>query len=187
MLLATIASLAFGSRLHGQDMPPVKGPGSYVAVGGMISSFHNPYGERYLDGGAVYVDLNPTWRFGLEGEARTLRLNSNENVTMTSYFAGLRVAARPGRFSPYGKFLVGAGKITLPFDYAKGTFFTYVPGGGIDFKLNDRVTVRALDVEYQLWQNFPYGALRPYGLSVGMSIRLNRVSHVPKYAYYARR
>ena len=187
MLLAAWAALIAGApELHAQATAPATGPGSNVSVGGEVSAFRNPYGQRTLGGGGVYVDINPTWRYGLEGEARYLRLNTDEDVTLTNYFVGMRVGVRPGRFSPYGKFLVGAGKINYPFNYATGTYFTLVPGGGIDYRLNDRFTVRAVDFEYQLWQKFDYGTMRPYGVSVGLSFRLNPLSHYPKHAYYSR-
>jgi hypothetical protein len=80
---------------------------------------------------------------------------------------------------PYAKFLVGDGHIVLPFRYASGDFLAFVPGAGIDYELNDRVAVRALDFEYQLWPGFPYGGLRPYGVSAGLSFRLNAVERFP--------
>ena len=158
-----------------------------MAVGGAFSAYRNPYGQRTLGGTAFYADVNPTWRYGVEAEMRSLNDNADEGVTLRNYFVGLRVAARPGRISPYGKFMVGAGKITFPFQYAKGTFFAYAPGGGLDVRLNDFITVRTLDFEYQMWQDLPYGTFRPYGISTGITLRLSPLSHYPKHAYYSRR
>ena len=171
--------------VQAQAIPAASGPGSNVTVGTAFAAFHDPYGQRTLGGRAFFVDISPTWRYTFEAEARTLSMNNDEGVTLGNYFAGVRVAARPGRFMPYGKFLVGAGKINFPFNYAKGTYFAYVPGGGIDFRLNDIVTVRAADFEYQLWQDFTYGSFHPYGVSVGLSFRLNPMRRFPKHAYYA--
>jgi hypothetical protein len=172
---------------HAQDIPTAKGPGSYVAVGGELSFFQADYGRRNLGGEVLFVDINPTWRFGVEGEARYLRFNTLEDVTETNYLAGPRVMVKPGPLRPYGKFLVGAGKISLPFHYAEGTFFSYVPGAGADYLLNDRVTVRIIDFEYQIWPKFSsYGDLRPYGLSTGVIFRLNPVEHLPQNAHRAR-
>jgi len=168
----------------GQAIPTAKGPGSYVAIGGGISAFQADYGQKVLGGGVLFVDLNPTWRVGLQGEARYLRFNSFEQVTETNYLAGPRVMLRQGPLRPYVKFLVGAGKITLPFHYAQGTFLTYAPGAGIDYLLNDRLTIRVLDFEYQRWPDFSsYGELRPYGISAGLSFRLNPVQRLPGTAY----
>ena len=166
-----------------QAVAAATGPGSYVAIGGGISAFQVDYGHQNLGGGFVYADLNPQWRIGFEGEARFLRLHNFEQVTESTYLGGLHVLLlRPRRFQPYAKVLAGVGKITLPFAYAHGSFLTYAPGVGLDVALNDRVTVRALDFEYQHWPQFTYGALSPYGVSAGISFRLNAVPHFPKGA-----
>ena len=187
-LLAGAVLMACGmQRMHAQAQPAASGPGSYITVGTGYSQFRNPYGQRQQGGRTIYVDINPTWRYGLEAEGRWLNMNADEGVTLTNYFAGVRVTALPGRISPYGKLLVGAGHIQYPFNYATGTYFTYVPGGGLDLKLNDRITIRAVDFEYQMWQKFEFGPYRPYGISVGVSFRVNGVSRTPKHASYSRR
>jgi hypothetical protein len=174
-------------QARAQDIPTAIGPGSYVAVGGEISAFQADYGHRVLGGGVLFADVNPTWRIGFEAEARYLRLNSSEDVTESNYLVGPRVMLKPGPWRPYVKFLVGAGKITFPFHYADGTFLAYAPGAGLDYLVNDRMTLRVIDFEYQLWPDFAsYGELRPYGVSVGISFRLNPVEHIPKNARRSR-
>jgi opacity protein-like surface antigen len=171
------------NHARAQNIPTAIGPGSYVAIGGEISAFQADYGQRVLGGGVLFADVNPTWRIGFEGEARYLRFNSSEDVTESNYLVGPRVMLKPGPFRPYVKFLVGAGKITFPFHYADGTFLAYAPGAGLDYLVNDRVTLRIIDVEYQFWPDFAsYGELRPYGVSAGISFRLNPVDHNPKNA-----
>jgi hypothetical protein len=170
-----------------QDVATAKGPGSYIAVGGGVSMFESDYGQRFLGGGLMYVDMNPEWRLGLEGEARYLRLNTDEDVTETNYLAGPTYTRRMWGFRPYAKMLVGAEKITLPFHYAQGTFFTYAPGVGLQYVAGDRLILRIIDFEYQISPSFAtYGQLRPYGLSAGFSIRLNPAQHFPKNADYWR-
>lgn len=172
--------LSLGARsLGAQALPTATGPGSYVAVGGAASVFQADYGQRYIGGITAYADLNPTWRYGIEGEARFLRYRTSEDVTETNYLIGPRAALRFGPLRPYVKFLVGDGKITLPFHYAQGSFFTYAPGGGAEYMLGDRLAIRVIDVEYQFWPSFPYGNLHPYGVSAGISFRLNSVSRLP--------
>jgi hypothetical protein len=164
-----------------QNIATAKGPGSYTAVGGEVSVFQADYGQRILGGGLLFADVNPTWRYGIEAEARYLHFHTFEGVTETNYFVGPRVMLKPGPIRPYVKFLVGAGRITLPLGYAQGTFFTYAPGGGVDYIVGDRLTVRIVDFEYQMWPGFSsYGELRPYGISSGISLRLNPVDHYPK-------
>jgi hypothetical protein len=182
-----LALLVLCHHARAQNIPTAIGPGSYIAVGGEISAFQVDYGQRVLGGGVLFVDVNPTWRIGFEGEARYLRYNTYEDVTESNYLVGPRVMLKPGPFRPYVKFLVGAGKIKFPFRYADGTFLAYAPGTGLDYLVNDRVTLRVIDFEYQFWPDFAsYGALRPYGISAGISFRLNPVEHIPKYAYRAR-
>jgi len=166
-----------------QDIATAKGGGSYVAIGGAVSMFESDYGQRLLGGGLIYADMNPEWRIGMEGEARYLRVHTNEDVTETNYLVGPTYNVRKWGFRPYAKMLVGAEKITLPFHYASGTFFTYVPGVGLQYIAGDRLILRVVDFEYQLSPGFSsYGQLRPYGLSAGFSIRLNPVEHFPKNA-----
>lgn len=183
-LLGLAACLTLGTAsAHAQAHPTASGPGSYLTAGGGVSIFESDYGQRYIGGGFAYVDSNPTWRYGIEAEGRWLRYNTDESVTETNYFIGPKIAIlMPHTFNPYAKFLVGAGQITLPFGYGNGTFFAMVPGGGLDIALTDRLTLRAPDVEYQVWPNFAsYGALHPYGVSVGLSFRINGISPYPKH------
>ena len=164
-----------------QAVATASGPGSYITVGGGASAFQADYGGRDIAGAFVYTDVNPQWRVGLEGEARFLRYHSAQDVTESNYLGGLRVQIlRPRRLQPYAKFLAGMGRITLPYNYAHGTFLVYAPGAGLDVALNNFVTVRAVDVEYQHWPEFTYGALSPYGVSAGISLRLNGVSRYPR-------
>ena len=178
--LALLALFAGAAMAHAQATPTASGPGSYVAVGGGVSEFQVDYGRHDNVGGFAFADVNPHWRVGLEGEARLLRWRSTEQVTESTYLGGLRVAIlRPRRFQPYGKFLAGVGKITLPFGYAHGSFLTYAPGAGLDIALNNRVSIRAVDFEYQRWPQFTYGPLSPYGISVGVSVKVTPLSRFP--------
>lgn len=163
-----------------QAVPTASGPGSFISVGGGISGFQADYGRQHIDGGFLYADSNPQWRIGFEGEARYLRYHNFEQVTESDYVGGLRVMIlRPRRFQPYIKMLAGVGRITLPFGYAHGSFLAYAPGTGLDIAVNDRFTIRAVDVECQHWPGFTYGALSPYGVSAGISFRLNPVLRYP--------
>jgi hypothetical protein len=186
---AVLAGLGSGETMQAQAPATAEGPGSYAAVGGGGSGFESDYGQNLLSGYFAFADVNPTWRYGFEGEARFLRYNAHQDVTEDNYLVGVRVSIlRRGRFIPYGKFLVGAGHITLPYGDAQGTFFELAPGAGLDFALNDRWSLRLPDFEYQVWPQFgPYGALHPYGVSGGVSFRLNGISPFPHNQSRARR
>ena len=182
--LSFLAGLCATTGVGAQALATATGPGSYVAVGGGVSGFETDYGHNRIGGGFAYIDVNPHWRVGLEGEGRFLRLHANEQVTESNYLGGVRIVVwpHPRRWAPYAKFLAGAGKITLPYGYAHGGFLTYAPGAGLDVALTDRIAVRAVDFEYQHWPQFTYGALSPYGVSAGVSLRLNGMSRYPKGA-----
>jgi hypothetical protein len=175
-----IVIIAFATiKADAQALPAATGPGTYFTIGGAVSLFQTDYGQRDIAGLTAIVDINPTWRYGIETEARYLRFRTSEQVTETNYFAGPRVNLPIGPWHPYAKFLVGSGRITLPFHYAQGSFLSYAPGGGIEYMPNRRLVFRVIDFEYQLWPSFPYGDLHPYGLTTGISIRLSPMSDLP--------
>lgn len=177
--LAALIALGVSARVvRAQAWPTVVGPGSNIRVGVGGSFYQADYGQRVLGGGMVFIDAHPTWRYGIEAEARFLRFHTSENVTETNYFAGPQVVLLPGKIRPYVKFLVGAGKIDFPFHYAQGTYFAYAPGAGIDYRINDRLSLRMIDFEYQTWPQFNYGKLQPYGVSFGLSIRVDPLTRI---------
>jgi opacity protein-like surface antigen len=168
---------------HAQALPVLTGPGTYVGAGAGATAFQADYGQRVLGGGVVWADVNFTWQFGAEAEARYLNLHTDEDVTEKMYLGGVRYTFRPQRLQPYAKFLIGAGEISLPFHYAQGTFMSYAPGAGVDFHLSDHIVWRVVDFEYQTWPDFPYGNLKPYGVSMGLIYRqslVNRTARFPK-------
>jgi hypothetical protein len=173
--------LAGAKGLLAQVVPSAVGPGAYVAVGTGVSGFQAVYGQRDLGGGLIYADVHPQWRVGFEGEARFLRFHTSEHVTESNYLGGVHILVlRSHDVELYTKFLVGMGRITLPFDQAHGSFLAYVPGGGIDIALNHYVTLRAIDFEYQHWPQFPFGSFSPYGISSGIRVRVSPISFVPQ-------
>jgi hypothetical protein len=179
------AGLGLAVHAGAQALPAATGPGNYLAVGGGISLFQADYGKRDIAGAVFFADVHPNWRWGVEGEARYLRLNADEDVNETNYLIGPRYVFRPYGFRrtglrPYVKFLVGTGKITFPFKYEEGRFFTYAPGGGVELPLGSTISLRLVDFEYQVWPDFvTYGQLRPYGVSTGISIRFNAADRAP--------
>lgn len=176
--LATLMTVA--GAAGAQALPTAKGPGSNIEVGFGVSGFQNPYGQQNLLGPTVYASVNPHWRYGLVGEAHFLKYNSDNQTSLTTYMGGPKVQIlRPGRWEPYGKFVVGMGHIVLPYKYAEGNFLAYAPGGGLEISLGDYIKFRAVDFEYQKWQDFPYGKLSPYGITTGFTFRLNPLHRYP--------
>jgi opacity protein-like surface antigen len=184
-VVSSVLAICFGlmseSSAHAQALPVLTGPGTYVGAGAGVTAFQADYGQRVLGGGVVWADVNFTWQLGAEGEARYLRLHTDEDVTEKMYLGGVRYTFRPQRLRPYAKFLIGAGEISLPFHYAQGTFLAYAPGAGVDFHVNDHLIWRVVDFEYQTWPDFTYGNLKPYGVSMGLIYRQSLVSRVARF------
>ena len=179
--LGTILLLIFArTKATAQAASTATGPGSTIVVGGGASLFNSSYGQRDLGGGFIFADIQPHWRVGVELEARDLRLHTSEKVSEKNYLAGPRMLLRSGQWQPYAKFLIGDGHIDLPFQYAHGDFLALVPGGGLDLEMNDYINVRVIDFEYQLWREFPFGSMNPYGISAGVSFRLTPIVRFPK-------
>jgi len=189
-----LASVVFPPRgLWAQAMPTATGPGGYIEVGAGASLYQFEYGDRKLGGIAAWADVNPTWRYGLEGEVRELRFHTDEQVNETTFLGGPRISVLPGPVRPYVKLLVGAGHYNLPFGFAQGTFFTYAPGAGLDYILGDVVSIRVIDFEYQVSNKFqtstggPESNIANYGITVGINFRLNPMQRVPKAYHYKKR
>jgi hypothetical protein len=176
LLLLTFA----GRLLSAQALATAIGPGTYLAIGGGASAFPSDYDGRKIAGAMIFMDIQPTFRYGFEAETRFLRYHTDEGVDQTNYLVGMHIGLRPQRLRPYAKFLVGATRIRAPFGYAQGTFFTFVPGAGVDYQLSDRWTARLVDVEYQVVPQFLESNVRNFGISMGLSFRLNSLPIYPR-------
>lgn len=154
-----------------QALPTGSGPGAYVIAGGMFSDFQADYGSRTIIGASVYVDANLTWRYGLEAEARRMDYPSF-GERQSTLLAGPRFSFRPNGFVPYVKLLTGGGHFDFPFNYGTGNYFVVAPGAGVDLRLGQRVRLRLVDYEYQLWPGFTFGSIHPYGVSAGISYQI---------------
>jgi opacity protein-like surface antigen len=129
--------------------------------------------SNWLIGPGAYVDLRFSRWVQVEAEGRWLRFNQFAEINQDNYLIGPRVPIRRfGRFTPYGKVLIGFSKMNFQNSYAYGRFTDIAYGGGVDMKLNDRWTLRPVDFEYQQWPNWINGTLNPYGVSVGISYKI---------------
>lgn len=120
-----------------------------------------------LYGVGAYFDARFNRWLSIEGEAHWMRFNVYRNINQDTYLIGPRVPiATFHRVTPYGKFLFGLGN----GDFLTGNTLVLVYGGGVDYELTHRITLRAIDFEYQQWRVNP--VLNPYGGSVGISYRI---------------
>jgi len=134
---------------------------NYTSTGGVES---NP---DYLFGVGAYVDVRLTRWVQIEGESRWLRINPNLNFNEANYLIGLREPLRSfGKTTPYAKVLYGLGTA----DFLTGKASNLAFGGGVDYKLSKKFSLRAIDFEYQRWRTTP--TLSPYGFSVGLGYKI---------------
>jgi hypothetical protein len=146
-----------------------------LSAGGTASAFQSDDANDYLVGPGVYVDAHFTHWIQLEGEARWLRWNQNYGEHQDNYLIGPRVPVwRLGRRTEiYGKALIGLGKMTFPYGYGYGSFTALAFGGSVDYQATRKLTIRALDFEYQDWPVWlNNSSLQPYGISVGAAYRV---------------
>lgn len=170
-------SLATTTRCSCQAAPAVIGPWETIAVGGTFSAYRLDYGDRLLMGAAGYIDASYTNHCGIEAEGQWLWLHQRDNVRESTYLIGPRftlngIGGTRKKFRPYVKFEVGAAHFHYPYRYATGNYLVLGPGGGIDYRVNSRIRLRLIDVEYQSWPQFTYGALSSIGVSTGLRFRL---------------
>ena len=178
-LVVVALMMMSGPVVWAQALSTATGPGTYVSIGGGASGGVSDYDGRKVGGAMMFMDVQPTFRYGFEAETRFLRYHTDEGVTQTNYLVGAHVGTLTGRLRPYAKFLVGATRIQAPFGYAQGTFFTFVPGAGVDYQLSNRWTVRVVDVEYQIVPQFIGSNVRNVGISAGLSFRINGLPRMP--------
>jgi len=120
-----------------------------------------------LYGAGAYVDAEFSRWVQIEAEGRWLRFNQYLGIDENTYLIGPRVpVVNFHGIKPYGKFLWGLGNGS----FLTGNTMVLAYGGGVDYRLTRRLTVRAFDFEYQQWRVHPM--LNPYGGSVGISYKI---------------
>ncbi|SRR6266567_4361644 len=189
--LLVCISISVAVSAHAQVDESATARGFTLTAGGFASGFDpdnnanrvlyfNPNGNigtNHLFGPGVYVDAHFTHWFQLEAEARWLRFNQFAGEHQDNYLIGPKVPIyRFGRANLYGKAMIGVGKVTLPNNAqltGEGTLLQFAYGGGIDYKLSRKLSLRAIDFEFQQWPYFlPTNALYPYGISVGFGYKV---------------
>ena len=141
-------------------------------VGGGVSFYNLQYGQQKILGMSSVVDADSARQFGIEAEGRWLEYHQFANVHTESYLIGPRYHFYVGNFQPYVKGLIGFGNFSFPYGYAHGTYLIVGAGGGVDYRLSPRWSVRCADVEYQDWPQFTFGAMTSVGISSGIQFRI---------------
>lgn len=173
MAIAALAVWLGAARpAHAQVQESGDKGGYTVSAGVTGSGYYLQYGQRKMLGVTGFVDVDTRRRLGIEAEGRWLELHQTANVHAETYSIGPRYHLNFGRFEPYAKGLVGFGSFNFPYNYAHGRYFVVTAGGGLDYRLTRRITIRAADVEYQDWPQFTYGSMTSMGVSAGIRIGL---------------
>ncbi len=171
--------LGLGLTAHGQSAPHADAGGIRLSAGGTASGYDLGYGDVKVLGASAFVDVDTLRHLGFEGEARWLKFHwkisdtgpgADENAT--TYMAGVRYSRYYGRFQPYVKGLAGIGQFNYPYNYAKETDLVVAPGGGVDYRLTNRIRWRAADFEYQIWPQFNFGRMSSFGVSTGLRVKI---------------
>lgn len=168
---------------QGQSVPSAYGHGDSLWAGveysNISASFPYQSGQR-IEGVGVFADFHVKARLGFEGNARYLNFGGFEGSKESSYLAGPKVfflASR--RLWPYGKLMVGEGKIHYPFAIGNASYLALAPGAGAEYRVSSRWMVRA-EYEYQTWTdspgyaNEPHHHLAPNGFHLGIAYRIFR-------------
>lgn len=140
----------------------------------MVSAFEQDYVPNKVGGIGAYVDLNLFHGVGIEAEGRWQHFHeSSYNVSQDNYLVGPRVQVlRLWKLRPYAKVLGGFTNMNFGSGIGTGRFTTVAFGAGADIRLTRRISVRAIDAEYQWYPDFLGTRLNPYGLSAGVSYRI---------------
>ena len=178
LVLCFVVTLLFTSGAHNgkaQAVPTATGRQLTITAGGIASGFQSDDANDYLVGAGTYVDVHFSHWVQLEGEARWLRWNEYFGEHEDNYLIGPRVPIWHfgSKTEIFGKALIGYGKMTFPYGYGYGTFTALAFGGSLDYHATRKLTIRALDVEYQDWPVWlNNSSLQPYGVSVGVGYRV---------------
>lgn len=164
--------LSLPGNLHGQVVPAADAGRLNISAGATGSGYYLQYGERKMIGVTGFVDMDARSAWGVEAEGRWLEWRQTANVHAQTYSIGLRYHKNIGNLQPYGKGLIGFGDFNFPYNLAHGRYLVATGGGGLDYRISPRVHLRAVDVEYQYWPEFTYGAMTTFGVSSGIRIRL---------------
>lgn len=147
--------------------------GRSVWVGSSVSGYYIQYGGVKNLGVSGFVDADTIRRLGVEAEGRWLQFHTTNDIHATTYLIGPRYHFNLGRYQPYLKGLGGLGLFSFTYNYAHGSYFVIAPGGGVDYRLAPRWTVR-VDGEYQYWPQFTFGPMSSGGVSVGIKYLIFR-------------
>lgn len=133
-------------------------------------------GYTYLRGDELKANLNGfnfsytrylNDNFGVTSE---IGANFDSGINTFTYLIGPQIAAnRGGRVSPFAHILVGGGRVSIE-DFGSSNGFAVALGGGVDVKLNDKVSIRPIQIDY-LPIRFNGGTIHNGRVGAGINFR----------------
>ncbi|MFP5204422.1 MAG: outer membrane protein [Acidobacteriota bacterium] len=172
---ALMLALCFGITTPARAQVAAAGDkgGLTLSAGALGSGAWLQYGGRKMLGLTAVVDADTRRRIGVEAEARWLEWRQTANVHAETYSIGARYHFDfKTRFQPYAKGLIGEGYFNFPYNLGSGHYLVLTAGGGLDYRLNRRIYIRAADFEYQDWPQFTYGNMTTAAVSAGLRVRI---------------
>lgn len=122
-----------------------------------------------------YLVYNSAWPVSLEVNYTRITNHDKDQRKMSSFMFGPQVSRHYGRFEPFAKLIGGVGYLSSTDVLTQqqiGYHFGIGMGGGMDYRLTNRITLRPVDFTYERW-NFTPHALSPYMVGFGLSYRIH--------------
>jgi len=175
--LITLGSVAFLLSLpslgNAQALPTATGKGA-LQVGGGYTLAMPDFGQKNIQGISGFADFDLGLHWGAEADIHYVSLVTPTDVAENSYLVGPRFIYPRGRFKLYGKGLFGAGHLVIQETqdnpgFSTGLNFAYALGGGLDIAVKKHIVVRAIDFEYQHWNDLT--GRTPTGFTIGVAYR----------------
>ncbi len=173
-LAVTLTFAIAAPRLSAQAVAAATG--NALAVGVDYQSVNPDYGPIRSQGIGFYANYDFSRYVGVTAEFNFQTAFSHNVVFLEhSYLFGVRGEYHKKRFLPYGKLLIGAATSsangTFSLINAPGTYPAYAIGGGLDYRFEHHLTVRAIDYEQQEWLSYHPNGLTPSIISFGAAYR----------------
>ncbi|MGD0729850.1 MAG: outer membrane beta-barrel protein [Terracidiphilus sp.] len=178
LFLVSFFCVVFSVAAGAQVAPAATRPGPSIYAGGTASAFRlypgatsvlPGYPDETTLGVGAFLDLNaPRW-WGIEAEGRWILFHEFAHVHEDTYLVGPRFIYPIGHFKFYGKGLYGQGVFAFPYGSAHEFSPVIAMGGGVDYRLTHKISVRLFDAEYQRWWNFQHQGISPIGASIGVA------------------
>ena len=145
--------------LHAQAMPTASRVGD-LQIGVGYTRAKPDYSPKTFTGLAAYADFDFLPHLGVEAEIHKVNTPDNDKSYQMTYEVGARYFRTYGRVVPYAKAMIGRGDFNYPGGLTNLSYTLYAAGVGADFKVADRLRVRA-EYEVQSWSGFSNGSALP--------------------------